>query len=297
MPDMTISVVIPNWNGEDKLKRNLPKALKLKGVLEIIVSDDASTDGSVVMMEREFPSVKVVKKSKNGGFSSNVNYGVSFAKGDLIFLLNSDATPEVDCLKYALGHFENEKIFSVGCNVGGGWSWAIWRDGWFWTKQMGKESDTETHQTLWASGGSGIFRRDLWNKLGGLDELMNPFYVEDVDLGYRATKRGYINMFEPKARVEHYKEKGVIEENFTKKKVSDTAERNTLIFIWKNIGDGALVSSHIWNLMLRLIRHPKYWSIFVPALIRLPQILEKRQIEQSRQKLCDRDIFSKFIPE
>lgn len=297
MANLSVSVVIPNWNGAVKLKNNLPEVLKLKNVREVVVCDDASTDNSVEMLKRDFPEVSLVRRDKNGGFSSNVNFGVKKAKGDLVFLLNTDAVPESDCLKYVLEHFENEAVFSVGCNVGGGWSWAKWKKGWFWHKQVGVDSDTEAHQTLWASGGSGIFRRDLWKVFGGLDELMNPFYVEDVDLGYRATKRGYVNIFEPKAKVSHYKEKGVIEENFSKSKVANVTEKNTLILIWKNITDRGMVLSHIWWLGWRLVRHPKYWKIFLMALGVLPQILAKRKIESVEAKLGDKQIFEKFVSE
>lgn len=297
MANLSVSVVIPNWNGETKLKNNLPQVLKLKNILEVIVSDDASTDNSVEILEKNFPEVKVVRREKNGGFSSNVNLGVKNAKGDLVFLLNTDAAPEPDCLKYLLGHFENKSVFSISCNVGGSWSWARWKKGWFWHNQYGRENDTEAHQTLWASGGSGIFRKDLWTELGGLDELMNPFYVEDVDLGYRATKRGYINIFEPKAHVSHYKEKGVIEENFSKTRVRDVTERNTLILIWKNITGSGMVFDHIWFLGWRLIRHPKYWKIFLMAIMILPRILAKRKVESRKAKLRDREIFEKFVLE
>src|SRR5206468_7818529 len=66
------------------------------------------------------------------------------------------------------------------------------------------------------------------DKLGGFDELFNPFYEEDVDLGYRARKRGFINIFEPKSKVEHYKEKGVISLNFSQTLIAKTAQRNQL---------------------------------------------------------------------
>ena len=297
MKNLTVAIVIPNWNGEKKLKNNLKRVLEVKSVQQVIVADDASTDGSVELIKNAYPSVKLVKRKKNGGFSANVNFGVNNATTDLVFLLNTDAVPDKDCLNAVLPHFENPQVFSVGCNVGGGWSWAKWSKGWFWHNQMGKDADTDWHQTLWASGGSGVFRRDLWQKMGGLDESMNPFYVEDVDLGYRATKRGYLNIFEPKSRVEHYKEKGVIEENFSKKKVSDTAERNTLILIWKNVTDPWLLVSHLCYLVWRLACHPKYWFVFMQALARLPKTLINRSIEAKHQKLSDMAIFSKFTTE
>jgi GT2 family glycosyltransferase len=289
---MTVSIVIPNWNGADKLRRNLPKVLKVDGVDEVIVSDDASTDNSLEIIRNEFPQVKLAIRERNGGFSSNVNTGVRVAKGDLVFLLNSDAVPEADCLTKILPHFKDLKVFSVGLNAGGGWTKATFKNGYFWHSQAGsKEIDlSNAHQTLWVSGGSGVFRKSIWEELKGLDELFNPFYEEDTDLGYRATKRGYINLWEPRAHVEHYQEPGVIATHFKKSKVQKTAERNHLIFIWKNITSEKLINEHKRALVKILITHPKYWLTFLPAAKNLPEILKKREIEKKEQKNTDEEI-------
>lgn len=296
---MKISIVIPYWNGAEKIKKHLPKVVefaKANNVEEVIAADDFSTDNTVKLLKSDFPEVIVVERQKNSGFASNVNSGFSRSKGDYIFLLNSDASPEIDALKYALPHFENQKVFSVGCNVGGLWSTGKFENGFFWHNQASSSMGDviKPHQTLWVSGGSGIFRKNLWDEMGGLDVLFDPFYVEDVDLGYRATKRGYVNIWEPKSRVEHYKEKGVIEESFSKNKINNTAERNNLIFIWKNITDQRMISEHKRALARRLVRHPKYWPIFLDALKRFPEVMIKRKIEKNKAKLSDEEIFAIF---
>lgn len=304
---MKISIVIPYWNGEEKIKKYLPKVLKFakdNQVEEVIASDDASTDGTVSLLKSKFSDVVVVERQKNSGFSSNVNTGFSHTKGDFIFLLNSDASPDNDALKYALPHFENPKVFSVGLNTGGLWAVGKFENGYFWHGQgslgdMGDRGNrrAKAHQTLWASGGSAIFRKSIWDQLGGMDTLFDPFYVEDVDLGYRATKRGYINIWEPESLVEHYKEKGVIENNFSKAKINNTAERNILIFIWKNITDQKMLSDHKRALIGRLIQHPKYWPIFLDALKRWPEIMAKREIEREAARLSDEEVFETFRQE
>lgn len=290
---MKVSIVIPNWNGAEKLRRNLPKVLKVRGVSEVIVSDDASTDDSVEVVQKHFSKVKLIKREKNGGFSSNVNTGVSHASGDLIFLLNTDAVPETDCLEHILFHFKTKGVFSVGFNTGGSWSWAKFKDGFFW-HQVAKEVPKEAHQTLWVSGGSGVFRKKIWDKLGGLDELFNPFYEEDVDLGYRASKGGYINLWEPKAKVEHYKETGVIKENFTESTVAKIAQRNQLIFIWKNITSKKLFNQHISELIKKLISNPKYFMIFFAAFKSINKIANKRDVEKKQAKVSDEEILDKY---
>lgn len=298
---MKVSIVIPNWNGKEKLERNLPKVLKVKGVDEVIISDDASEDGSLEFLKKEFPEVELVERSKNGGFSSNVNSGVKEAKGELVFLLNTDAVPEENCLSFVIPHFEDPKVFSVSFNTGGNWSWAKFEDGFFWHYMAPKNggpssigSSEQAHQTLWAGGGSGIFRKSMWEQLGGLDEIYNPFYEEDVDLGYRATKRGYINLWEPNAKVEHYKEPGVISENFSKSKIAGIAERNQLLFIWKNITSEKLFSEHKIALIKKLLKNPKYFSIFLAALAKQREVFRKREVEKKEAKIKDEEIFSKF---
>lgn len=289
---MKVSIVIPNWNGAEKLRHNLPKVLQIKGVDEVIVSDDASTDNSVEILKNEFPQVKLIVREKNGGFSSNVNTGVKAAEGDLVFLLNSDAVPDKDCLSKIIPHFKDEKVFAVGLSSGGGYTYGYFKDGYFW--HGAKEIDNgQVHPTLWVSCGSGVFRKSIWDKLGGLDELLNPFYEEDTDIGYRACKRGYTNLLEPKAHVEHYKEPGVIQLNFSKVKVKKVAERNHLIFIWKNITSQKLTNEHQKALMKMLVIHPKYWLTFLAAAKSLPEILKKREVERKEAKVADEEILFK----
>lgn len=290
---MTVSIVIPNWNGEEKLRKNLPKVLKTKGVLEVVVVDDASPDKSVAVLKSEFPRVRLIEKKVNTRFADTVNLGVIEAKGDLVLVLNNDAVTEEDTVIKALEHFYDEKVFSVSCNTGGSWSWARFKEGYFW-HYMSNDSSKKPHQTLWSSGGGGIFRKDVWKELGGLDTVFAPFYEEDLDIGYRATKRGYINIFEPSSKVEHYKQIGVNTEYFKKEFVSKVAQRNQLIFIWKNIHDQSLIRQHILALVKKLVIHPKYWVIFMQAVVRLPKILKERELEKKRSMVTDREILEKF---
>ncbi len=289
---MKVSVVIINWNGEDKLRKYLPDILKVKGVDEFIVADDASTDKSIEILKNEFPSVCIVESHKNLGFSSNANSGVKNSSGDLVFLLNADAVPNTDCVVKALPYFEDEKTFSVGCNTGGNWSWGKFEKGFFW--HYVDQGTSQTHQTLWSRGGSMILRKDIFNKLGGFDELFNPFYEEDTDLGYRATKRGYRNIWVKECIVDLPDEKGVIEKNFSKKKFSMVAQRNQLLFIWKNITDEELFNKHKKELFKKLLKSPKYLSVFLMAAVYLPQISKKRMIEKKESKLSDQKILEMF---
>lgn len=293
MFNFKVSIIIPNWNGAEKLKTNLPKVLRVNGINEIIVVDDGSSDDSVNLIKTRFPEVILIEKKKNTGFSSTVNLGAKKAKGDILFLLNSDAAPEKDCLKFVLSNFENPRIFSVGCNTGGNYSWARFNKGYFW-HFMSKKIIKTSHQTLWASGGSSFFRKEIWDKLGGFDEIYDPFYEEDLDLGYRATKRGYVNIWESNAKVEHYIQKGVIGENFSKSKVAKIAQRNQLFFIWKNITSEEFIREHIFLLLKILLFNPGYLTIFLSAVIKLNEISKKRALEKRDEVISDEEILKKF---
>lgn len=290
-----VSIVIPNWNGEEKLKRHLPnvlKAARFSKIKEVIIVDDGSTDKSVEVIKKLFPEIRLIIKKKNSGFSSTVNVGVKAAKGDFVVLINNDASPEKNFISYLLPHFSDKKVFSVGCNVGGIWAMGNFKDGYFWHKEaeVKKGQKIETHLTLWASGGSGMFRKSMWDCMGGLDELFNPFYWEDVDLGYRAFKRGYINLWEPKSKVEHYKEPGVISLHFKKSTILATSGRNQLLFIWKNITDSDLIFEHYKALVKMLFLHPKYLRIFLAALQKLPKVLKEREVEKKAALLSDKQV-------
>lgn len=294
---MKISIIVPNWNGAIKLEKNLPALLRTvrkNKIDEFIIVDDASTDNSIEVINN-FSEVKLIQKKKNSGFASTVNLGVKNSVGEIIILLNSDTQPDINFVSPAVKHFQDQSVFSVGCNVGGFWSGARFDEGYFWHHEAhGSKQEVSSHLTLWASGGSGFFRREIWEELKGFDELYDPFYEEDVDLGYRAVKRGYINIWESESRVSHYSEKGVIEENFPSEQVSRVAQRNQLIFIWKNITSPQLFSQHKQALAKMLFYHPGYWRVFLSALVKLPQILKERKKEKKDQKLTDEEILQGF---
>jgi len=288
-----VSVVIPTWNGEKLLRKNLAEvvqAVKLSGCqAEIIIVDNGSMDGSVEYLKKL--KVKVIGLDKNYGFSYACNLGVERAKGEIVVLLNNDVIPQKDFLKYALLHFENPKVFAVSFHEPN-WSWAKieWKKG-FIEHSPGPKSD-KVHISGWASGGSAAFRKSIWDKLGGFDSLYQPFYWEDMDLSYRAWKRGYQILWEPKAIV-HHKHEGTIK-RFSRDYVRTISERNQLLFIWKNIASPKMMLEHKFWLGLKLIKNPGYFKPFLAALVKSPQILPCRLKEFKGKKVGDREIFNKF---
>lgn len=295
--DFKVSIVIPNYNGEVLLKKSLQRIIQAQKnpsnkILEIIVVDDASKDKSVNILKEEFPSIKIIKHKVNRGFSAAVNTGVRMSKGNLVVLLNTDVAVEHNFLENALEHFENEKVFAVSLHEAGfGWAKGLFKDG-FIVHGPGKE-ESSPHLSFWVSGGSGIFRRKYWIELGGMDErLFSPFYWEDIDICYRAYKRGYINLWEPNSRVIHEHESTT--QKLPASYVTKIQEKNQLLFIWKNLTSSILFRKHLRGLFERVIKSPGYLLIVFMAAPRLPIVLKERRKEIKESVVSDEAIFAKF---
>lgn len=313
---MNISIIIPNYNGEEILQKNLPKVLASvidykKGNVEIIIPDDPSTDTSPEIIKHFIQSIKekhIIGKTcsnrekANSGFSKNVNRGVALATGDILILLNSDVAPHKNFLEPLLKHFEDQKVFGVGCmdesieegsTVLRGRGIASWQRG-FLMHSAGKLDKTNT---FWISCGSGAFRKSIWDKLGGLNELYNPFYWEDVDLSYRAVKAGYTVLFEPKSKVIHEHEEGAINKNYSNYNKIKIVFRNQFTFIWINITDQDLLMSHIlwlpYHTLKALLRMDKayFWGLW-HAFLRLPQIMTYKEKMKKLFVISDKEIIS-----
>jgi GT2 family glycosyltransferase len=304
---MNISVIIPNHNGEEILKKNLPKVIDAVGNAEVIVVDDASTDNSMEILNEFKPRIKIIKNEKNLGFSLSVNRGVEAAKGEIVVLLNTDVIPEKDFLEPLLSDFKNDKVFAVGCmdkSVENGKTALRGRGIGRWNRGFLAHSRGEVNgnNTLWVAGGSGAFKKNIWKKLGGMNELYSPFYWEDIDLSYRALKSGYEIIFEPKSVVLHEHEKGAIKSKYSQSQVKTIAYRNQIIFVWKNITDFSMKLNHIlwlpYYFFSALMRGDvAFIRGFFDAFILLPKIVKFSNIDRRSFVLKDSEVLTDFESE
>jgi len=270
---MDVSVVVTCWNGRKLLEKNLPKVLEAfknpkNHISEVIVVDDYSTDNSVEFLKNNYPQIKLIRQEKNYGYSVTCNTGVEKAKSGLVVILNLDVVPAINFLENVLPHFKDEKVFAVSFNEGKfGPGKLVWKSG-FLEIEGNDKIPHKTYSTDWPNGGSSIFRKAYWEKLGGMDLLFLPFYFEDIDLGIRARKAGYKCLWEPKAKVEHEHEATINSDSFKQKYIDSIKERNHLLLTWKNIDNPLRFFSHLFNLKLRCLLHPGYFRILLLALRR-----------------------------
>ena len=252
------SVVIPNWNGRDLLAKYIPsiiEALSGNPGNEIIVVDNGSEDGSAEFLRDHFPSVRVLALDRNLGFGGGSNAGFRAAHNDIVVLLNSDMRVESDFLAPLLEAFTDETVFSVACQIffsdpnklreetGLTQSW--WENGSLRVRHRDDPAIQVPYPCAYGGGGSCAFDRQKFLELGGFDELLAPFYMEDTDVGYLAWKRGWKVLYQPRSVVYH-EHRGTIGKKFSKAHIDLVLKKNFALFCWKNIHEWSRLTSHFF---------------------------------------------------
>jgi hypothetical protein len=230
MPEgpLRISVVVVNWNTCQLLRACLASLPTDRAnlVLETIVVDNGSTDGSPEMVAREFPGVRLVRNDENRGFVKANNQGLRAATGDLLFMLNSDAEVCGDALeRLATVLLSDPRIGVVGPRL-------LYSDG---TRQpsampfprftqgllpSAREhrlnmaidahaiSLNEITRVDWLVGAALLFRREVLEIVGPLDERYF-MWLDDVDWCQKLRHAGLDRVFVPDAVVIHHKAKSI----------------------------------------------------------------------------------------
>ncbi len=250
------SVVIPNWNGRDLLEKYLPSVMAAMSGHpdnEIIVVENGSTDGSAEFLATHFPKVRVVALPRNLGFGGGSNAGIRAANNDVVVLLNSDMRVADDFLAPLLAGFSDENVFAVSCQIflsdpakrreETGLTQGWWQDGGLKVSHREDDAVTELYPCFYGGGGSCAFDKRKFLELGGFDELLAPFYLEDTDLGYMAWKRGWKVLYQPKSAVYH-EHRGTIGKTFSSARIQAVLKKNFILFCWKNIHDWPRLISH-----------------------------------------------------
>lgn len=312
---MTITTIIPNYNGSNLIKKNLPKVISVmeKYNSAIIIVDDHSVESDYMQVKEIVESLKneklpitLIRNKRNYGFSKTVNTGARMTDSDLLFFLNSDVIPEKNFLDPVISKFkENETLFAVGCMDKSIENGKVILRG----RGLGKfergflvhsKGETTKSNTLWVSGGSGVMRNSIFKKLGGFDEVYNPFYWEDIDLSYRALKSGYTIVFDNSSVVEHRHEEGAIKNNFSAQRIKTIAYRNQIIFVWKTITDSSLLFQHIiylpYYIFRSLIHRDTAFIVGLSkAIAMLPITIHQRNLSKKLFVKRDQEVLAEFV--
>ncbi len=306
-----ITVIIPNWNGAHHLPACLD-SLRRQSFrdFQVIVVDNASTDGSLDLLAREYPEVRVMALPENRGFAGACNAGIRATRSQFVALLNNDTEahpswlaaivdafrrhPDVGIVASKMLLFDRRDIFHTAGDFyrldGVPGNRGVWQ------RDEG-QYDREEY-VFSACGGSAAYRRAMLDEIGLLDE--DFFYsCEDVDLAWRAQLTGWRVLYTPHAVVYH--------------KLSATGGgpiasfydgRNFLWLVAKNY-PGSLLRRYWWPILRAQLRIT--WEALrawrgeaararlrgqLHGLLGLPRMLRKRSQVQRLRRVPDEHLLS-----
>jgi GT2 family glycosyltransferase len=302
------SVIIVNHNGRDYVKNCLHSLLNHdQGGYEIILADNASTDGSAGYVERHFPQVRVIRSDTNGGFGQGNNLGAQWAKGEYLAFLNPDTVVEPGWLEALIVALETDpqaglatsKILLLAdpkrINTCGN---EIHFSGLTMCRGMGMDGETfsELEEVAAISGAAFVMRKGLFEALGGFDEDFF-LYMEDTDLSWRARLAGYKCLCVPSSVVYHdYSLRFGPTKSFFQ-------ERNRYLMLLKGLRWRtlllllpALVLAEVvtWGFVLLREQQPSNKLRAYAWIVRhWGEVMEDRRRVQTMRRVDDRDLLSR----
>lgn len=303
---MDVSVIIVNWNTRDLLRDCLKSVYEqTKDILfEVIVIDNASSDGSVDMVKSEFCQVVLIENKQNRGFAAGVNQGIAVAKGRYALVLNSDTivcdnaigktmryadkhpeaalvgcqvldnsnTIQMTCFRFPsvlnlfLHTFALNKIFKKHHFLGR--EWMLW-----WPRDSEREVEV-------VSGSFMLVRRNAIDDIGLMDEDYFLYY-EETDWCYRFAKAGWKILFWPGAKIIHC-HGGRNSSKQEALKMAVQMQKSCLIFFKKHRDIVSYITVRLL-LMISLACRFCFWTValFVKYLLRNSSNHEKKKIAEN----------------
>lgn len=247
---MKVAVVILNWNGKGFLEKFLPSLFNsLPSYAELIVADNASTDGSKEAVHNE--KIQWIQLDKNYGFTGGYNRAFEKLDGYKYYvLINSDIEiterwletltdfmekhPEASACQPKILSYANKNHFEYAGAAGGfidRWGFPLCRGRILSCIEEDKGQYDSPIQCFWASGACMVVRSDVWRRLGGLDEEFFA-HMEEIDFCWRASLAGGQIWCVPQSKVYHVGG-GTLPNNSPRKLYLNY--RNNLLMLWKNL--------------------------------------------------------------
>ncbi|MFN8266114.1 MAG: glycosyltransferase family 2 protein [Chitinophagaceae bacterium] len=284
-----VAIVILNWNGQSYLQQFLPSVLaSTYPNLSVVVADNASADGSVQLVQQQFPSVQILTSKENYGFAKGYNYFLQQIQADYYVLLNSDveveprwiepvielmeADGQIAACQPKIRSFHNRADFEYA-GASGGWIDALGypfsRGRLFDALEEDRGQYNDAAPIFWASGAAMFVRAAVFHELGGFDEYFFA-HQEEIDLCWRMQRKGYKIFVCPQSVVYHVGG-GTLPTGSERKVFLNF--RNNLAMLTKNLP----WRDRLWKIPLRLALdgvsawkqlasgQPVYWKAVVKA--------------------------------
>ncbi len=298
-----ISVVIPTYNGETLLRDNLPSIIaaleEWGGEYELVVVDDCGSDGSRAFLD-SLPQVRVLVNRVNMGFAKSCNAGMFAARYPVCLCINNDVKATSGFIAPLLRHFDDRSVFAVTTNIlveregrNQGIVTALYGKGFIKGSFAAINETSGERENLYAVGACVAYDMKKFRMLDGFSEIYTPYLFEDVDISYRAWKRGWRSVYEPGATVFHYSSASI---GRTRKRHKRRIYfRNRFLFHWINLTDSAFIARNIVHTVMRLavsflwLDFP-YYAAFFDALQRVGSVMQLRKNNNAEIRLTDKDI-------
>ena len=259
-------VVILNWNGETHLKRFLPSVvISTPPEVEIVVADNGSTDSSLDVLRRKFPTVRVIELGRNWGFAEGYDRALAQLEADYFVLLNSDietppgwveplvAALEADSRLAAVAPkllaYSDKRMFEYAGACGGfidRYGYPFCRGRVLTTVERDEGQYDDSREVFWASGACFCCRADAFRKVGGLDASFFA-HMEEIDLCWRMQLAGYRIGVVPQSRVYHLGGGTLSPDSPFKLYLN---YRNSLYMLYKNLPSGRLFTTLFSRMVL-----------------------------------------------
>ena len=248
-----IAVVILNWNGKSFLERFLPGVLdSCKGAAELIVADNFSTDDSIEFLEKNFPEVRIIKLSKNNGYTGGYNEALAEVKSEYYVLLNSDVEVKGDWINPVIRLMDSNKqiaacqpkILSQStpdefeyAGAAGGFidklGFPFCRGRIFNSMEKDKGQYNDRCRIFWATGACIFVRASTFHEFSGFDDHFFA-HMEEIDLCWRMQNAGYEIWYCAESTVYHVGG-GTLPKHNPKKTYLNF--RNNLFLLYKNVSE------------------------------------------------------------
>jgi GT2 family glycosyltransferase len=225
---LDISVIIVSWNVTALLRDCLTSlySSELDGrMLEVIVVDSASSDGTPAMVKAEFPAVQLLEQTENVGYTRGNNIGLAAANGRYLMLLNPDTTVSEDAVAQMSAYLDAHLGVGIvgprtlngdGTHQPSRWRFpsrrlAFMETAWLRSYAQRMLADYEyadisadaIHEADWVQGSCLMARREVYESIGGLDTGYVMFF-EELDWCKRAADAGFSTLYLGYAQIVHY---------------------------------------------------------------------------------------------
>ena len=231
--------------------------------IEVIVVDDASTDGTAQWLARVHPDVRVVRLERNQGFCAAANAGIAAANGDFIQLLNNDTEVAAGWIEAGLEPFADPTVGAVAPLVLVRLRARPSRFGRrlvlpFWLARQARPRPAQrklfaqrpAEEVFGASGSSAFYRAAALERTGGFDPLFGSYY-EDVDLSFRLRWAGYRCVFASRSLVYHDVSSTY---NHGSPTLQRRMSRNAEFVFWANLSAAGLTLSILPHLAFLVVQ-------------------------------------------